>query len=63
MNWKKSDVNALCISIFLDNMVWFLGIIGKPHNDECLIHIFTDKVENGNTIIFNKKCIHLGIKN
>ena len=33
----------------------YLGAIGKPHNDECLINIFTRKFENGNLIIFNKK--------
>ena len=53
MNSKSSDVNGLCISIFLDKMVWFLGVIGKLHNDECLIYIFTGNVENGTPIIFN----------
>ena len=54
MNWKTSDVNGLCISIFLDDMGWFFGVIGKFHNDECLIYIFTVNVENGTLIIFNK---------
>ena len=54
MNWKTSDINGLCILIFLDNMGWFLGVIGKLHNDECLIHTFTGNFENGILIIFNK---------
>ena len=55
MNWKTSDINGLCSSIFLDRMGWLLGVIGKLHNDECLIYIFTGNVENGTPIIFNKK--------
>ena len=35
-------------------MVWYLGVIGKLHNDECLIYILTGKVENGTPIIFDK---------
>ena len=54
MNWKTSYVNDLCIYILLDKIRWFLGIIGKIHNDECLIYIFTGNVENGTPIIFNK---------
>ena len=54
MNWKTSYVNGLCVSIFLDNMGWFFGVIGKFHNDEYLIYIFTGNVENGTPIIFNK---------
>ena len=54
MNWKTSDVNGLCISIFLNRMGWYLVVIGNIHNDECLIYIFTEKVENGTPIIFNK---------
>ena len=54
MNWKTSNVNGLFIYILLDKMGWFLGVIGKPHNDECLIYIFTGNVENGTPIIFNK---------
>ena len=63
MNCKTSDVPGFCISIFLDKMGWLLGIIGKLHNDGCLIYIFTGNVENVTPIIFNKKIIHLGINN
>ena len=48
MNWKASYVNGL------DKMGWFLGVIGKNNNDECLIYIFTGNVENGTPTIFNK---------
>ena len=54
MNWKKSYLNGLCSLIFLDNMGWFLGVIGTIHNDEYSIYIFTENVENGTPIIFNK---------
>ena len=30
----------------------YLGVIGKLHNDECLIYIFTGEVINGTTNIF-----------
>ena len=31
-----------------------MGVTGNLHNDECLIYIFTKKVENGTPIVFNK---------
>ena len=49
-----SDVNGLCISIFLDKMGCFWGVIGKLHNYECLIYIFTGNVENDTPIKLNK---------
>ena len=58
MNWKTSDVNGLCITMLLNKMVWYLGVIGKLHNDECLKYIFTVKVENGNPNIFIKTLYH-----
>ena len=54
MNWKKLDVNGLCISNFLDQMGWLFGVIGMLHNNKGLINIFTGNVENGTPIIFNK---------
>ena len=33
-NWKKSYVNGLCISVFLNKIGWYLGVIWKLHNDE-----------------------------
>ena len=35
-------------------MGWYLGVIGNLHNDECLIHIFTDGVLDYTPNIFNK---------
>ena len=58
INWGTSDVNLWRISIFLKNIGWYLGYIGKIHNDECLIYIFTGKVENGTPIILNKILYH-----
>ena len=58
MNRKTSNINGLCISILLNKMVWYLGIIGKFHNDECLIYIFTGTVKNGTPIIFDKTLYH-----
>ena len=54
INCKTSDINGLCISIVFNKMGWHLGVIGKVHNDKCLIYILTGKVENGTQIIFNK---------
>ena len=39
-------------------MGWYLGVIGKIHNDECLIYTFTGKFENSTPITFNKKLYH-----
>ena len=58
MNRKTSNVNDFCISIFLNKMGWYLGFIGKLCNDECLIYIFTGKVEKGTPIMFNKTLYH-----
>ena len=40
-----------------------MGLIGKTHNDECLIYIFTGKVENVTPIILIKHCTIIGINN
>ena len=58
MNWKTSNVNGLCTSIFFNKMGWYLSVIGKPHSTEFLIKIFTVKVENGTPVIFNKTLYH-----
>ena len=59
MHWKKSNVNGFRVPILLKNMGWYLGVIRKRHNYECLICIFTAKVEDGNAIIFNKQLYHI----
>ena len=58
MNWRGTDANGLYVSIFLKKMGWYLGVIGKLHNDECLIYIFTGKVQNGTPGVFNKILYH-----
>ena len=54
INCKTSGVNGLCISVLLNNMGWYFGVIGKIHNCECLIKIFTGKFYNVTPTIFNK---------
>ena len=63
MNCKTSYLNGLCISIFLDKMGWLLDVIGKPHNDEYLIYIFTVTVEMVLQLYLIKQFIRVGIKN
>ena len=54
INWKKTVANGLCVSIFLKNIGWYLIVIGNLDNYECIIKIFTGKVENVTPIIFIK---------
>ena len=58
MNKKKIDVNGLCIPIFVNNMGLYFSVIVQLHDNECLIYIFTGKVENDTPIIFNKTLYH-----
>ena len=44
-------------------MVLYLGVIGKLHNNECLIYTFTEKAQNVTPIIFNKTLYNLFYKN
>ena len=37
INWETTDENSFFVSIFLKNMVWYLGVIVKFHNNECII--------------------------
>ena len=62
MNCKGTDANGFCVSILLKNLGCYLGVIGNLHNDECLIYIFTGKVQNGTPSIFNKKVYHCWYK-
>ena len=54
MNWKGTDSNCLWVSIILNNMGWYLGVIGNLHNDEFVIYISIGKVQNSTPSIFNK---------
>ena len=44
---NRKNTNGLCASILFKYMLWWLGVIGKLHNDECLIYLFTGEVLNG----------------
>ena len=44
--WNKIYINGLCVSIFIKDMGWYLGVIGNLLNYECLIYIFTGEVLN-----------------
>ena len=54
LNWNRRDANDLCVSILLYYMGRYLEVIGKIHDDEYMIYIFTDKFINGTPSIFNK---------
>ena len=43
-------------------MGWCLGVIGKLHNDTFIIYIFTGKVQNVTSSIFNKSHYHFWYK-
>ena len=45
-NWKRKDASGSCVTILLKNTVFYLVVIVKLQNDECLILVFTDKVQN-----------------
>ena len=62
MNQKTTYANGLWVSISLKNMRSYWGVIGNIHNNECIIYIFTVKVEDGTPIIFNKKLYHCWYK-
>ena len=62
LKWIKKDANGFCVSILLKNVLLHLGFIGKLHNDEFLIDIFTGKFQNGTPIIFNKTLYHCWYK-
>ena len=54
LNWNVKDANWLYVSIFFKYMGWYLVVIGKLHNYECLIYILTGEVLNVTPNIFNK---------
>ena len=62
MNWERTDENVLSVSILLKNMGWYLCVIVKLHNDECIIYILTGKIQNGTRSIFNRTLYHCWYK-
>ena len=52
----------MCVYILLKDVGCYLGVIGKLHNDECLIYIFTGEVLNDTPNIFNRLHYHCWYK-
>ena len=52
----------MCVSILFNAMGWYLGVIRKPHNDECIICIFTGEDINGTPNIFTSSQYHYWYK-
>ena len=50
--WNMIYANGLCISIFIKDTLWYLGVIVKLHNNECLIYIFIVEVLYGTPKMF-----------
>ena len=44
IRWDKRDANGLCVSIFIKDMVRYLGDIGKLHHNKSMLYIFTGEV-------------------
>ena len=59
---KIKYVSGLFVYFFFKNTAWYLGVIGKVHNNECLIYIFIDEVLNGTPNIFTNSQYHLWYK-
>ena len=62
LNRNRKDANGLYVSIFFIDMGWYSGVMGKLHNYEYIIYIFTGEVINGNPNIFNKSPYHCWYK-
>ena len=60
MEWKICKL--LCGSTLFEDMGWYLGVIGKLQNGECLIYIFMGEVLNGTPNILNKSSYHCWYK-
>ena len=63
MNQKATDANGLCVSILLKNVGWYLVVIGKLTNYECLIYIFQEKLKMELQSCLIKQYIIVGINN
>ena len=60
--WNRKYASVLCVSVWFKDMGWYLGVIGRIHNDECLIYLFTGEVLNGNPNIFTNLQYHCWYK-
>ena len=61
MNRKTVDVNGFCISILLSKMGWYLGVIGKIHNNDFKYTYSQGKLKMVLHLYFIKHCTILGI--
>ena len=50
---SKIIPNGLRVSLFIEDMEWYLGVIGRLSNKETLMYLFTVEVTDG-TPIFRK---------
>ena len=50
--WNKKYADGFCVYILIKDMGWYLGVIEKIFNYECLIYIFICEVINGTPNIF-----------
>ena len=62
LNWKGKYANGLCVYIFFKSMRWYLEVIVKLHNYECVTYIFTGEALNGTQNVFNKSQYHFWYK-
>ena len=53
IKWGKRNKNGLCVSVFIKYMGLYLGLIGRIHDSDCLIYIFTSSYIDGNPKVFN----------
>ena len=49
---EQKYANRFCVSIFIEDMGCYLGVIGKIQDEKCLIYIFTGEILNGTPNIF-----------
>ena len=62
LNSFKLYANILCVSIFIKDIVWYLGVVIKLYHCKCLIYIFTREVIDGNPRIFTNSQYHCWFK-
>ena len=53
--WNKRDANGSCVPVFIIDMGWYLWVIGRLHNDETLVYLFTGEVIDGTPNISSER--------
>ena len=64
--WNKINADGLCFSIFIKDMGWYLGVIGRLHNESYHIYIYiysSDKLKMKLKICLKMNSIRVGLKN